>query len=88
MTAPRTVSSRLVTRINQALAAMGGGQTLHQQHHEGRPRWSLPKEQSVAPQVAANITTSGCPHHHKCVRRTGQRLFPDMPGQARRLSND
>ena len=66
LTAPRAVSretqlrrtSRLVTHINQALVAMSEGQTLQLQYHEGHLRWSLRNGQSVAPQVAAHITTN------------------------------
>ena len=64
---------------NQALAAMSEGQTLHLQHHEGRPRWSLSNGQSVAPEVAAHITTNAS------VAPAGDALFADMPGQYWRI---
>jgi hypothetical protein len=49
MSAPQTANratqlrrtSRKVDRVNRVLAAVANGQSLHLQHRDGRPLWSL-----------------------------------------------
>ena len=63
MSAPQTANratqlrraSRKVDRVNQVLAAMANGQSLHLQHRDGRPLWSLSDGRSVTADVAALV---------------------------------
>ena len=79
MTRTRKVQLRhrscMINRINQALAAMRAGQTLHLQYREGRPLWSLSNGQRVTAEVAALLTSNAN------VVPAGDALFPDQPAQ-------
>jgi len=63
MSAPQTANratqlrraSRKVDRVNQVLAAIANGQSLHLQHRDGRPLWSLSDGRSVTADVAALV---------------------------------
>ena len=62
-------TSRTVTRAGEARAAMRAGQTLHLQHYDGRPHWSLSDGRPVTADTAAILiqhadvvlACSGCP---------------------------
>ena len=83
MTVPRLMSratrhrrtSRLVARLDQALAAMSHGQSLHLQHHGGRPLWSLSDGRSVTAYVAALVI------RHAVVVPADTALSSGLPGQ-------
>ena len=72
-------TSRLAKRIDQALAAMREGQSLHLQHCEGRPLWGLSGGQSVTADVAAILIKNAL------VAPADAALFPDLPGQCWRM---
>ena len=54
---------------------MREGQTLHLQHRDGRPLWSLSDGRSVTADVAAILI------RHALVVPADDALFPDLPGQ-------
>jgi hypothetical protein len=84
MSAPQTANratqlrrtSRKVGRTNQVLAAMRSGQSLHLQHRDGRPLWSLSGGRSVAADVAAIVI------RHALVVPADTALFTNLPGQS------
>ena len=83
MSAPQTANratqlrrtSRKVDRVNQVLAAIANGQSLHLQHRDGRPLWMLSDGRSVTDDVAALVI------RHVRVEPADAALFPDLPGQ-------
>ena len=83
MSAPQTANratqlrrtSRKVDRVNRVLAAMANGQSLHLQHRDGRPLWSLSDGRSVTADVAAILTC------HALVVPADVALFPGLAGQ-------
>ena len=68
-------TSRTVARVDEALAAMRAGQTLHLQHHDGRRHWSLSDGRPVT-NDAADILI-----HRADVVEADSALFSDLPGQ-------
>ena len=68
-------TSRKVDRVNQALAAMRAGESLHLQHHNGNALWSLSDGRSVTAVAAAILTC------HAHVVPADVALFSDLPGQ-------
>ncbi len=75
-------SARLVARFDSALAAMREGQTLHLQFSRGGPLWSLSGGAAVTAEVAALLFNSAS------IEPVGCALFPGMPAQTWRFTND
>ena len=69
-------TSRKVDRVNRALAAMANGRSLHLQHRDGRPLWSLSDGRSVTADVAALVI------RHACIVPADAALFSCLPGQS------
>jgi hypothetical protein len=76
-------TARLTIRFEQALTAMRGeGKTLHLQFSGGGPLWSLSDGSSVTAEVAALLLNS------VSIEPVGCALFPGMPAQTWRFSDD
>ena len=83
MSAPRTTNratqlrqtSRKVDRVNQALAAMRTGRSLHLEHHNGKALWSLSDGRPVTAEVAVLVI------RHALVEPADTAVVSDLPGQ-------